>query len=93
MIARRGRLGPLNRTAALLLALIWFAAGLFALIIGFARGLWLPVVCGVFACGYGILWSRVAARSRLLGWKDLAVPWRGGARSARRRRSLRAPRP
>jgi len=87
MIARRSRLGALNRTAALLLALTWFAAGLFALVIGFARGLWLPVVCGVLACGYGIAWSRVVARSRLLGWQDLVAPWRGGARSARRRRA------
>ena len=63
---RRGKLSGPDRVAALLLALVWLGAGTAAIVFAFAVGRWWPGIVGLFAVVYGLLWMRVAARSRLL---------------------------
>jgi len=46
------------------------------MVVGLMYGRWLLGVIAVFALWYAILWFRVAARSRLLTWSELARPWR-----------------
>jgi len=79
----RGKLSRLNRFAAMLLALVWLAAGCVAGILGFASGHWLVVTGGILAIVYGLLWMRVAVRSRLLSWQEFIIPWRAASRSSR----------
>jgi hypothetical protein len=67
-----------NRIVALALALVWLSAGTAALVVGLLYGRWLLTVIAVFALWYAILWFRVAARSHLLTWSELAAPWRAG---------------
>lgn len=66
----------LNRIAAAALACIWLGAGAVALVLGIERGKAGTVMLAVLAIGYGLLWFRVAARSRLCTWRELAMPWR-----------------
>ena len=79
---RRHRLNRVNRSAALLLALTWLCAGSVAIVFGFASGQWLLVIGGFPAIVYGALWMRVAARSRLLSWREFIAPWRVAAHSS-----------
>ena len=65
-----------NRAVALILALIWFCAGVAAIVFGYIHGRWLLLALGIFALWYALLWCRVVARARLLTWRELAVPWR-----------------
>lgn len=65
----RQKLDRLSRIVAATLAGIWIGAGLAT--IGFAlrvRPAILPVLLGLFATGYGLLWARVALTGRRLTW-------------------------
>jgi hypothetical protein len=46
------------------------------MVVGLMYGRWLLGVIAAFALWYAILWFRVAARSRLLRWSEIARPWR-----------------
>ncbi len=67
--------GP-DRAVALLLAVIWLAAGLTAIFLGIENRRWALCAAALFALFYGVLWARVAARERLLTWRDVVAPWR-----------------
>jgi hypothetical protein len=58
------------------LAFIWLAAAISAIVLGLTRARPTLVVLGAFALAYGLLWLRVAATRRLLTWSELAIPWR-----------------
>jgi hypothetical protein len=79
----RGKLSRLNRFAAMLLALVWLAAGCVAGVLGFASGHWWVVTGGFLAIVYGLLWMRVAVRSRLLSWQEFTMPWRTASHPSR----------
>ena len=54
-----------DRIVAAILAAIWIAAGLGALVVGlWLRPALLPVLLAPFALGYGWLWVRVARTGR-----------------------------
>jgi len=71
---RRLIVGP-HRAVALLLAVIWFSAGVAGLLLGFSRGAWLLAALSVFAIAYAGVWLRVVARRRLLTWREIVFPW------------------
>ena len=79
----RNKLSAWNRFAALLLAIVWTSAGLFALAAGVVVGHWLAIVCGLLAVAYGGLWWRVVARARLLSRQDGLAPWHPVERPSR----------
>lgn len=66
--ARGSDLGPLGRTVAALLALVWIAAGVAALVLGLGPHRRLGLLAGPFAIAYGVLWARVARTGRRLDW-------------------------
>jgi hypothetical protein len=72
----RSKLSGPSRIVALLLAMVWLAAGLIAIGLGLIRAHWWLFIAGIFAGAYGSIWLRVAARSRLLSWREALVPWR-----------------
>jgi len=74
----RDKLGPIDRTVATVLGLIWLSGGVTSIVLGLARASWLPVLFGPFALWYAVAWLRVARRNRLLTWSELATPWRRG---------------
>ncbi|HKU61285.1 MAG TPA: hypothetical protein VJQ44_08725 [Gemmatimonadales bacterium] len=58
-----------DRIVAAILAAIWIAAGLGALVVGlWLRPALLPVLLAPFALGYGWLWVRVARTGRRQPW-------------------------
>jgi hypothetical protein len=65
-----------TRILAGLLAAIWIVAGVFVLALGLARGHWLPLLCGIAALWYGLIWIRVAREGRQLEWPSGLFPWR-----------------
>jgi hypothetical protein len=67
-----------NRVVALALALIWLGAGVIGIFGGVIYGQPLLVALSFLAIGYAALWFRVVVRSRLLTWRELVAPWRGG---------------
>jgi len=75
-MAIRGKLSSVNRAIALALAVVWLGAGGAGIVLGLMHGQLLLVVLALFAIAYAVLWFRVAVRSRLLTWRELAVPWR-----------------
>jgi len=75
-VVNRNALRGINRVVALLLATIWLCAGVAGVVLGYIYSRWLLISIGVFALWYALLWSRVVARSQLLTWRELAVPWR-----------------
>ena len=64
----RTELGPVNRTIAGLLALIWLLGGLLALYTAFTRHRWIALVVAPLAVGYGVVWARVAWTGRRFQW-------------------------
>ena len=72
----RGKLSIVNRAIALALAVVWLGAGVVCIVLGLIHGQLLLVVLALFAILYAVLWVRVVARSRLLTWRELIVPWR-----------------
>lgn len=76
VIQGQGKLRGSSRVAALLLAGIWLSGGLVALVLGCEQRHWLAVLLGSVATAYGLLWLTVAARGRLLSWRELLSPWR-----------------
>ena len=75
-MAIRGKLSRANRAIALALAVVWLGAGVVGIVLGLINGQLLVVVLALFAISYAVLWFRVVARSRLLTWRELIVPWR-----------------
>ncbi|HEV8502851.1 MAG TPA: hypothetical protein VGR63_14840 [Casimicrobiaceae bacterium] len=66
---------------AFALAATWLAAGVLALAFALAQRRMLPGALAIAAIVYGLLWWRVAARARLLTWRELVAPWRTGRRA------------
>jgi hypothetical protein len=76
---RTGRkLSKLERALAIVLALVWVAAGLAALYVAVVGSHWALGFCALIAVAYGLAWTRVAVLSRLLTWPKLFTPWRSG---------------
>ncbi len=75
-MAIRDNLSGVNRTVAWALAFVWLGAGIAGIVFGVGRAQVALAVAGVLAIVYGLLWLRVAARSRLLSWRELIAPWR-----------------
>jgi hypothetical protein len=75
-MAIQRKVAGVNRIVALVLAFVWFGAGMVGMVVGFLYGRWLLAVIGFFALSYSFLWFRVVAHSRLLTWSELAAPWR-----------------
>ena len=72
----RSKITGLNRAVAFGLVAVWLCAGGAGVYVGLGLRQFLPVACGVFAIAYALLWLRVAARSRLLSWREIVFPWR-----------------
>lgn len=72
----RGKLSPVNRAVAYALAIVWLSGGAVGLVIGLGHAQVVVVIVATGAIVYGSLWLRVAARSRLLTWRELIEPWR-----------------
>ena len=62
--------------AAGVLAVIWFAAGAAAVVVGLAHGRWLVPLLGFVAIWYGLVWIRVAREGRRMKWPEGLLPWR-----------------
>lgn len=75
-MAIRDKLSGVNRAVALGLAIVWLGAGIVGVVFGVGRAQVVLAIVGVAAIAYGLLWIRVAARSRLLSWRELIAPWR-----------------
>ncbi len=73
---RPRQLSAVSRWIALVLAVVWLLAGVAALGIGLMRGSWLPLLGGVFALAFGVVWLRVVAQGRPLTWEEVVSPWR-----------------
>ena len=69
-------LSRVSRVAAAALALIWAGAGAAGLVAAYFYGRWVIAAVALLALCYAFLWARVAARGRLLNWRDVAMPWR-----------------
>ena len=77
-MANRSVIHGINRATALVLALVWLCVGGAGIAFGALERRWVLVAVGLAAVVYAILWFYVAARSRLLTWRQLAAPWRTG---------------
>ena len=66
----------IDRFIALILACVRLGAGVVGFIIAIVDARLLLGLVSVLAVGYACLWFRVVARSRLLTWTALAMPWR-----------------
>ena len=89
----RTKLGSINRLVAVILALVWGAAGVAGLVVAYVFGHWVAAVAALFAFWYALLWVWVVVHARLLTWGEIATPWR--ARWSIRRHishSIRTPR-
>jgi hypothetical protein len=76
-MAVRNKFSSVDRVIALFLGVVWLGMGLAGLVLGMMHGQWIPVALALFAICYGVLWFRVAARSRkLTSWRELIMPWR-----------------
>ena len=65
-MTRLADVGPGGRILAGILAVTWIAAGTAAFVLGVFRHLWVPLLLGPLAVGYGALWIRVARTGRKL---------------------------
>jgi hypothetical protein len=72
----RGNLSGVNRAVAFALAIVWLGGGAAGLVVGLGHAQVVMVIVAMGAIVYGCLWLRVAARSRLLTWRELIAPWR-----------------
>jgi hypothetical protein len=70
------KLGSINRLVAVVLALVWGAAGFAGLVVAYVFDRWVAAVAAVFAFWYALLWIRVVIQGRLLTWSEIAAPWR-----------------
>ena len=70
------RLSRVSRVAAALLAVVWGGAGAGGLVAAYFYGRWVIGAVALLALCYAFLWARVAARARLLSWREVATPWR-----------------
>jgi hypothetical protein len=70
------KLGHVNRTIAVILALVWTFSGITGLVAAYVYGRWIIALAALFALWYAVLWARVVARARLLTWSEIAMPWR-----------------
>jgi len=59
-----------------LLAIVWLCAGFVAIVLGVNMSRWLPVVIGVAAIWYGLVWMRVVRKGRQLTIREALMPWR-----------------
>jgi hypothetical protein len=75
-VTGQSKLSTVNRSIALVLAVVWLLAGVAAIGAGLMHSSWLPLLLGVFALAYAFLWLRVVAKGRLLTWADVVAPWR-----------------
>lgn len=73
---RRRSLSPIERGVAVILAVVWLLAGAAGLYVALAHSRWTLAIVSVAALVYAAAWLRVAARSRLLTWRELIAPWR-----------------
>ena len=74
-MSRRDVVG-VNRLIALVLACVWIGGAAGGIILATHAGRpWLGLL-SLFALGYGVVWLRVFAQSRLLTWSEVAMPWR-----------------
>jgi hypothetical protein len=65
--ARRAELGRAERGVALVIAIVWLAAGALAVGLGIQRRAVVPALLGVAAVWYGLVWVRVVRTGRRLG--------------------------
>ena len=72
----RAKLGHISRAVAAILSLVWALVGIAGLAAAYAYGRWVLALAALFALWYAALWAHVAARARLLTWREIAVPWR-----------------
>jgi uncharacterized protein with GYD domain len=72
----RTKLGSINRLVAVILALVWGAAGVAGLVVAYVFGHWVAAVAALFAFWYALLWVWVVVHARLLTWGEIATPWR-----------------
>jgi hypothetical protein len=72
----RTRIGPVNRLAAAVLALVWAAVAVAGFVVAYVSGRWVLLVVALFALWYAALWIRVVVQARLLTWSEIATPWR-----------------
>jgi hypothetical protein len=72
----RTKLGSINRLVAVILALVWGAAGVAGLVIAYVFGHWVAAVAAIFAFWYALLWVWVVVHAGLLTWGEIATPWR-----------------
>jgi hypothetical protein len=72
----RTKLGSINRLVAVILALVWGAAGVAGLVIAYVFGHWVAAVAAIFAFWYALLWVWVVVHAGLLMWGEIATPWR-----------------
>ena len=77
-MANRNQIHGVNRATALALALVWLCLGGAGVVIGVIEQRWVLIAVALTAMGYAVLWLYVAARSRLLTWRQLVAPWRTG---------------
>ena len=76
-MAVRNKLSSVDRVIALSLGVVWLGMGVAGLVLGLIHGQFILVALALFAIWYGVLWFRVAARSRkLTSWRELIMPWR-----------------
>ena len=78
-MAKRNTVRGVNRAIAVVLAVVWLCAGAIGVFVGLREQRWLLVAVAVAAIAYAVLWLQVAARSRLLTWRELTTPWRSGS--------------
>ena len=78
-MANRNTVLGINRATAIALAIIWLCAGGTGVFVGLREQRWLLAAVAIAAMWYGVLWLYVAARSRLLTWRELITPWRMGS--------------
>jgi hypothetical protein len=72
----RTGIGPVNRLAAAVLALVWAAVAVSGFVVAYVSGRWVLLVVALFALWYAALWVRVVVQARLLTWSEIATPWR-----------------
>lgn len=67
--------GPM-RLMAVILAVVWLAAGVLGVVVGLLFGEWMPAVLALLALLFGLIMVRVAQRGRLLPWHETFIFWR-----------------
>jgi hypothetical protein len=72
----RTKIGPVNRLAAAVLALVWAAVAVSGFVAAYVSGRWGMLLVALFALWYAGLWVRVVVQARLLTWSEIATPWR-----------------